>query len=200
MGWIVFCVVLVIIVIAIAFFFFVVWAVGAGFEEKFPMDKYDYLIGIAKHDDNLQLQKDEFIGNAKEIKVLKNTQDIDLFDVKQNINNLIYPNKKYDSIICPDCGKKPFWILGSYTNNYWTTEDNKNNPQLTDREISDILHSRLEIRYYAICPKCAHVVFNYNESIYDREIHKRIKRIRKKTENKIRVESMNDNFKNFTES
>ena len=143
---------LVLVVLVVLGFIFFVWllvmGIGAAFENKFPMDKYDYLKRIAKSDENLQRQKDEFVGNAKEIKISKDIQDLELNDVMKNIDNLIYPNQKYSSLTCPDCEENPFWILAGW-----------NDP----------------IRYYAICPKCAQIVHYYDESIYDREIFERIK-------------------------
>jgi len=141
----------------------------------------DYLRLIANSDENLLKQKDEFIKNAKEIKVSKNIQGTNLMyemanlnDVQEyirSINNLIYPNKKHSSLTCPDCGKIPFWILG--------------------REIEDIKTGDWDkIRYYAICSKCNQMVSYYDESIYNSEVFKRIKKLTKN----------NENFKNLTDA
>ena len=170
MGWIIFFVVLVIIIIAIAFFFFVAWMIDAGFKNKYPMDKYDLLTTIADEDIELQLQKDMFISKATETEKFDISQN---FDVMNNIHNLIYPNQKYSSVTCPNCGKNPFWILGEQHN---------------DMKTGDWKEDRWDtiIRYYAICSSCITIIHHYDESIYDREVFKRIDTIVENEESKTK--------------
>jgi len=150
----------------ILFVWFMGMALEAGFENKFPMDKYFCLIGITERDENLQKQRDEFVRNAKEIKIAKNLQDLELYDVERSIDKLIYPNQKYSSLTCPDCGKNPFWILGEKLNN-----ENKTGDWQQDRW-------GIRVPYYAICSRCKQIVFYYDESVYDRDVIERIKNIK----------------------
>jgi predicted RNA-binding Zn-ribbon protein involved in translation (DUF1610 family) len=149
----------------ILFVWFFGMALQAAFANKFPFDKYEHLKHIANSDTNLQKQKDEFVRREKEFKIVKNIQDIELYDVKCSINSLIYPNQKYSTLTCPDCGENPFWILGEKLYNEYKTE----NIQEYRRET--------KIRYYAICSRCVQIVFYYDESIFDRDVFDRIKKI-----------------------
>ena len=194
--WVILSMILAICILAFAIFLFFAFAIGTAFENKFPMDKYDYLKRIANNDKNLQKQKDEFVNKIEEslwqecrnqdmsiheifnwmidenkcYLASKNIQDqdLELYDVKRSIDNLIYPNQKYASLTCPDCGEKPFWILSIH---------------------SRYIDGEEMIRYYAICSRCAQVVHYYDESIYNREIFERIKKIKEN----------NENFKNLNE-
>ena len=199
-NWVILALIIAVCILAYAAFHFFASAIGAGFENKFPMDKYGYLKHIANSDKNLQKQKDEFVSkikafllpeymeldmskheiyiwmidNSKHCLISKNIQDkdIDVYDVIRSIDNLIYPNQKYSSMDCPDCGEKPFWILG---------EGLRNN----DRK------ETIMVRSYAICSRCAQIVHYYDESIYDREVFERIKKL---------TEKNNENFKNLYEA
>ena len=108
------------------------------------------------NDNNLQKQKDEFISKEKELKISKYIQvkDIDFDDVKRSTNNLAHPPKlpkqNFSSLTCPDCGEKPFWIIGEKPDT-----------------IMDKFTCDLEIRYYALCSKCAQVVDCFDEILYD---------------------------------
>lgn len=148
-GWVVFF--LLIIGIPIAFVCFVGWAIVGGFANKFPMDKYNLLTTIADDDVELQQQKDMFISKAIETEYFVGSQNEDIVDVKKNIQNLIYPNQKYASLTCPFCSGKLFWIFGFDSINW----DN-------------------EIRYFALCSHCVKVVHQYDESVYDWDVFKRI--------------------------
>ena len=162
-NWVILALIIAVCILAYAAFHFFAEALDSGFANKFSMDKYDYLKSIAKKDEILQKQKDEFDRNVYEIKISKTIQDqdIELYDVNENIGNLIYPNKIYSSVTCPDCGKNPFWIL---------SEKWRNNQNSSD----------IKVRYYAICSNCTQIVHYYYESIYERLVIKRIEKMTEK--------------------
>jgi len=157
-------VVIVLVIIVIGFFFLVAWGIDAGFANRYPIDKYDLLTTIAENDTELQQQKDIFIKKAIESEYFVGTQNEEIINVKYFIHNLIYPNHKYALFTCPSCSSKLFWILGDLQNNH-STGDWKNDRWDT------------EIRYFALCASCIKIVHHYDESIYDREVFKRMQSI-----------------------